>query len=666
MKYDFGGYATRNNLRCSDGRTIRPGAFDDCDGAVVPLVWNHRHESGDNVLGHALLENRSDGVYAYCLCNETEQGANAKELVRHGDIEALSIYANDLKQVPTKSGKDVVHGVIREVSLVLAGANPGAMIDSISFEHADGSAHEPEAIIYTGEYLNPEDGDYVKHDAENEVEETEETEESAQEETEVSENDNQEDNEEIAHADNESEETEVADNNGEVTVMDVYESMSDEQKDVVAYFVGLALEEAEGGDDDVEHNFEDGGNDNMKHNVFEGSNEGTAVLSHSQKMDVFNSVMTDARAYGSFHDSMMAHAAEYGIEDIDILFPDAKDIRNTPDFIKREMAWVSAVMSGTRHTPFSRIRSKVVDITADEARARGYVKGNQKVNEVITAAKRETTPQTIYKKQKLDRDDVLDITDFDVIAWLWSEMRIMLDEEIARAILIGDGRAADDPDKIKETNVRPIVGDSDLYSLKVDVSAAAHSDYRVLIEEISKSNKDYRGSGNPVFFCSPEVHSEMLRTKDQMGRKLYDSDAELCSALRVSKIIEVPLMADFVYKYNSVDHFIKGIKVNLIDYTIGTDRGGQISQFEDFDIDYNQQKYLLETRMSGAMTLPQAAQIYRKEVTYTAVEDVETGDPIPANSYYERSGAGTAADPYVYALTDDTTVQAGTTYYTRS
>ena len=664
MKYDFGGYATRNNLRCSDGRTIRPGAFNDCDGAVVPLVWNHRHESGDNVLGHALLENRSDGVYAYCLCNDTEQGANAKELVRHGDIEALSIYANDLKQVPTKSGKDVVHGVIREVSLVLAGANPGAMIDSISFEHSDGSAYEPEAIIYTGEYINPEDGDYVKHDSENESE-TEAEATAEVEEPETSENDDQEETEEIAHA-NESEETEMADTN-EPTVMDVYESMSDEQKDVVAYFVGLALEEAEGGDD-VEHSdIEDGGNDNMKHNVFEGSNEnGTDVLSHSQKMEVFDSVMSDARAYGSFHDSMMAHAAEYGIDNVDILFPDAKDIRNTPDFIKREMAWVSAVMGGTRHTPFSRIRSKVVDITADEARARGYVKGNQKVNEVITAAKRETTPQTIYKKQKLDRDDVLDITDFDVIAWLWSEMRIMLDEEIARAILIGDGRAADDPDKIKETNVRPIVGDSDLYSLKVDVSDSAHSDYRVLIEEISKSNKDYRGSGNPVFFCSPEVHSEMLWTKDQMGRKLYDSDAELCSALRVSKIIEVPLMADFVYKYNSVDHFIKGIKVNLIDYTIGTDRGGQISQFEDFDIDYNQQKYLLETRMSGAMTLPQAAQIYRKVVTYTEVTDVETGDPIPANSYYERSGAGTAADPYVYALTEDTTVQSGTTYYTRS
>ena len=635
MKYDFGGYATRNNLRCSDGRTIRPGAFNDCDGAVVPLVWNHRHESGDNVLGHALLENRSDGVYAYCLCNDTEQGANAKELVRHGDIEALSIYANDLKQVPTKSGKDVVHGVIREVSLVLAGANPGAMIDSISFEHSDGSAYEPEAIIYTGEYINPEDGDYVKHDSENESE-TEAEATAEVEEPETSENDDQEETEEIAHA-NESEETEMADTN-EPTVMDVYESMSDEQKDVVAYFVGLALEEAEVGDD-VEHSdTEDGGNENMQHNVFEGSNEnGTDVLRHSQKMEVFDSVMSDARAYGSFHDSMMAHAAEYGIDNVDILFPDAKDIRNTPDFIKREMAWVSAVMGGTRHTPFSRIRSKVVDITADEARARGYVKGNQKVNEVITAAKRETTPQTIYKKQKLDRDDVLDITDFDVIAWLWSEMRIMLDEEIARAILIGDGRAADDPDKIKETNVRPIVGDSDLYSLKVDVSDSAHSDYRVLIEEISKS-----------------------------GRKLYDSDAELCSALRVSKIIEVPLMADFVYKYNSVDHFIKGIKVNLIDYTIGTDRGGQISQFEDFDIDYNQQKYLLETRMSGAMTLPQAAQIYRKVVTYTEVTDVETGDPIPANSYYERSGAGTAADPYVYTLTDDTTVQANTTYYTRS
>lgn len=656
MRYDFGGYATRNDLRCSDGRTIRKDAFKDCDGKIVPLVWNHNHETADNILGHALLENRSDGVYAYGVFNDTEQGRNAKDLVAHGDVTALSIYANQLQQKPgANGGRDVVHGVIREVSLVLAGANPGASIDSVAFEHGDGSIDE-EGVIYSGEYfsLDVEKNDTIEHAESKDEEEKPEEEAPKQEE-------NEEKEAPVANAANQQQ---GSAGSNEKTVQDVYDSMTEEQKTVVDYLVGLAIQDAKGedvdDDEEMQQSFE---GDDMGFNVFEGSAEGGEFLSHAQTMELFDMIMADAKGYGSFRDSMLAHAADYGIDNIDVLFPDAQNIRQTPDFIKRETAWVATVMNGTKHVPFSRIRSTTADITADEARAKGYVKGTQKLNEVISVAKRETTPQTVYKKQKLDRDDIIDITSFDVVAWLWSEMRIMLDEEIARAILIGDGRLATDPDKIKETNIRPIVSDNDLYTLKENISDAAHTDWDVFIEEVSKANKNYRGSGNPVFFCSPEVHSEMLWVKDRMGRKIYESDTELCSALRVKEIVEVPQLADYVVNYNTVDFWVKGIKVNLIDYSVGTDRGGQVSQFEDFDIDYNQQKYLLETRLSGAMTLPQAAQVFRHVVTYTAVENPVAAD---LGIYYERTGAGTAVDPYVYTLTEDTTIDAGSTYYTRS
>lgn len=666
MKYDFGGYATRNDLRCSDGRTIRKDAFKDCDGTIVPLVWNHNHNSVEEVVGHALLENRADGVYTYGSFNETDNGRNAKIAVMHGDVTALSIYANKLQQRPNPNGgKDVVHGIIREVSLVLAGANPGAMIDTLAIEHSDGTYEEAdEGIIYSGEYfeLGVEKAEHADpRDPEEEpaaAADPETEEEKAQEEP----ADNA-DEEAVEHADGKEKEAQVADNNDDRTVQDVLDSLTDEQKTVVEYLIGMAIQDAQGEDSDMKQSFE--GDDMAHHNVFEGDAievEGE-VLSHSDMIKLFGAVMADAKGYGSFRDSLLAHTATYGIDNIDVLFPDAQDIRKTPDFIKREMAWVSEVMNGTSHTPFSRIRSKVADITADEARAKGYIKGNQKANEVISVAKRETNPQTIYKKQKLDRDDILDITSFDVVAWLWSEMRIMLDEEIARAILIGDGRdAATDNDKIDETKIRPIVSDNDLYVLKENVSDVAHSSWSAFVEEVSKSNKNYRGTGNPVFFCSPEVHSEMLWVKDQIGRKIYETDAELCAALRVSRIVEVPLMSEFVYRYANVDYWVKGIKVNLADYTVGTDRGGSISQFEDFDIDYNQQKYLLETRMSGAMTLPQAAQVYRHVVTYTAVDEPDVAD---ISTYYEKKGAGTAGDPYHYELTEDTSIQSKT-YYVRS
>ena len=656
MKYDFGGYATRNDLRCSDGRTIRKDAFKDCDGQTVPLVWNHNHNSVEEVVGHALLENRSDGVYAYGSFNDTDNGKNAKIAVMHGDVTALSIYANKLKQKANRSGgKDVVHGIIREVSLVLAGANPGAMIDTVAIEHSDGTYEDSdEGVIYSGEYF--EVGvEKLEHSDEPETISKEETESEA-EDTE----DSVEHSEDSSNKNTDKKEETVA--NEERTVKDVLDTFNEEQRTVLEYLVGMAVQDAEGGNsEEMSQSFDYEGDDMMHHNVFEGGMDDE--LMHADVDELFTTVMNDAKGYGSFRDSLLAHSAEYGIDNIDVLFPDAQDIRQTPDFIKREMAWVATVMNGTTHTPFSRIRSKIADITADEARARGYVKGRQKVNEVISVAKRETTPQTVYKKQKLDRDDIIDITSFDVIAWLWSEMRIMLDEEIARAILIGDGRSADDNDKIKETNIRPIVNDSDLYVLKENISNAAHASYSALVEEISKSNKNYRGSGNPVFFCSPEVHSEMLWIKDQIGRKIYDTDAELCAALRVKEIVEVPLMADFVYKYNGVDYWVKGIKVNLSDYSVGTDRGGAISQFEDFDIDYNQQKYLLETRLSGAMTLPQAAQVYRHIVTYTEVEEPTVDD---IGTYYERTGTGSASDPYVYELTTDTTIDSSATYYTRS
>ena len=551
-KYDFSGWATRNDIKCSDGRTIRKNAFKDNDGQTVPLVWNHSHNDPANVLGHALLENRDQGVYAYCTFNNSELGQTAKELVEHGDVTSLSIYANKLKQ----NGGDVIHGAIREVSLVLAGANPGAYIDSVMVH---GEESDEEAVIFTGENIS------------------------------------------LSHAENEPQpEEKIEEENTmakEKTVQDVFNELTEEQKQVVYALIGQALEDAQ--DEEDEGDYE------MKQNVFDNDemNSGN-VLSHSDMMDI----ISDAKRYGSMKDSFLAHTQTYGIENVDFLFPDPENVNMPPTFIERDMGWVQKVMSGVHHTPFSRIKSMFADITADEARAKGYIKGNLKKEEVFTLLKRTTTPTTIYKKQKMDRDDVVDITDFDVIAWLKKEMRLMLDEEIARAILVGDGRLSSSDDKINETNVRPILTDEDLYTVKANITVATNATgsekAKAFIDEVIRSRKDYKGSGNPTLFTTEDMVTECLLLEDSMGHKLYKSEAELATTLRVKEIVTVEVM-EGVKDKNS--HDVAGIIVNLADYNVGADKGGAVNMFDDFDIDYNQQKYLIETRCSGALIKPYSA-----------------------------------------------------------
>lgn len=570
-KYDFGGYATRNDCRCADGLTIRHNAFKDCDGEVVPMVWAHRHDEPTNVLGKCLLENRADGVYTYGLFNDTENGEYAKHLVKHGDINSLSIFANHVK----KAGSDVIHGTIKEVSLVLAGANPGAYIDEV-VAHDDVDAETNEAFIYSEPYaieLDPE-GPIIHDD--------------------------------IEHADDAKEEKAVAENKKK-TVKDVLDSMTEEQKDILYYIVGEAL------DGDKNTNEED---KDVKHNMFDTENDSEEfVLSHEDMGEIF----ADAKRMGSLKESVLSHADQYGVKDINMLFPDAKAISESPDFIKRETEWVSTLMSATKHAPFTRIKSIHANITADEARAKGYIKGKKKMEEVIALLKRSTDPQTIYKKQKLDRDDILDITDFNVVAWLKGEMRIMLDEEIARAVLVGDGRSSVAEDKVSEDHIRPIWTDSDVYTVKArsiyDTTSTDESRAKDLIKRVVKARKEYKGSGNPTFWTTEDVLTEMLLLEDTTGRKLYNSIADLATAMRVSKIVTVPVMEGMKHKVKDEslsdtkeeDYYLDGILVNPIDYTIGTDAGGQVTMFDDFDIDYNQQKYLIETRISGALTKPYSA-----------------------------------------------------------
>lgn len=570
MKYDFSGWATRNNIKCSDGRTILKDAFKQHDGQTVPLVWNHQHNESANVLGHAVLENRDEGVYAYCTFNDTEAGKNAKLLVEHGDVTALSIYANQLKQ----KGSNVMHGTIREVSLVLAGANPGAFIDSV-IRH--GEFCEDEAVIYTGEELT------------------------------------------LQHADDPSDKADEKDkkgddevDNNEKTIKDVVDSMSEEQKNVLYALVGQALEGKEMAQSAIEENEnnieENGGEQEMKHNVFEGKEtENKDVLSH----DAMETILKDAKRYGSLKESFLAHADDYGIKQIDWLFPDAKNVNMPPDFIKRDDSYVQKVMRGVHHVPFSRIKSMHADITADEARAKGYMKGKRKKEEVFTLLKRTTTPTTIYKKQKLDRDDVVDITDFDVVAWLKMEMRMMLDEEIARAILVGDGRLADSDDKINETCIRPISKDDDLYCVKapVSVAAAATEDdiAKAFIKTVIKSRKEYKGSGSPTLFTTEDVITNCLLLEDKNGRVIYDTVDKLATALRVKEIVAVEVMEGAKTKVETVEKPLMAIMVNLVDYYVGADKGGAVNMFDDFDIDYNQQKYLMETRCSGALVKPYSA-----------------------------------------------------------
>lgn len=573
--YDFSGWATRNDLQCADGRVIRRDAFKDCDGIKVPLVWNHDHATATNVLGHALLENRKDGVYTYGWFNETEKGQIAKELVSHGDITQLSIYANKLKQV----GHDVVHGAIREVSLVLAGANPGAKIEE-TMVHSEDSEFGDEGVIYTGEPIQ-------LYHSEEVAEETEEA---------------------LEHADSKPDEGEEKMN--EETVQDVVDSMTDKQRRVMYALIGMAADrkETEKKEDDEEET-------EVKHNIFETDEAQGNTLSHSE----MQTIISDAKRYGSMKDSFMAHAAEYGIESIDMLFPEPKTMNNPPEFISREMSWVSKVMNGVHHTPFSRIKSMFADITEDDARARGYIKGNLKKDEVFTLLKRTTTPTTVYKKQKLDRDDTIDITDFDVIAWLKSEMRMMLDEELARAILIGDGRLSSSDDKINEGNIRPIVSDADLYTIKkkvtVKTSATDPEKAKAFIRMAVKSRKEYKGSGSPTLFTTEDWLTECLLLEDTTGRRLYADENALRSAMRVSSIVTVPVM-EGVKGPSSGD--LMGIIVNLNDYNVGADKGGAVNMFDDFDIDYNQMKYLIETRCSGALIKPYSAIVLELDATATA------------------------------------------------
>lgn len=567
-RFDFSGWATRNNLKCSDGRTIRKDAFKDNNGQKVPLVWNHQHNDPLNVLGHALLENRDEGVYAYCSLNDTEAGQNAKRLIEHGDVSALSIYANQLKQ----HGGDVIHGSIREVSLVLAGANPGAFIDSII---CHGEESEEEAIIYTGEDISLSHADNEEIKEEKPMEDTKKVE-------------NKTDNK---------------------TVKDVFDTLTEEQKTVVYALIGQALESA-GKTDDNDDEYDDEEDNNMKHNVFDQDEmmQGN-VLSHSDMEEI----LSDAKRTGSLKESFLAHAVgTYGIDQIDTLFPEPKSMNTPPEFIKRDTNWVAGVINGVHHTPFSRIKSMFANITEDEARAKGYIKGKLKKEEVFTLLKRTTTPTTIYKKQKLDRDDIIDITDFDVVAWIKSEMRMMLDEEIARAILVGDGRLTSDDDHINEANIRPIWKDDDLYTIKTKITVAASATdddkAKAVIKAAVKSRKEYKGSGNPVLYTTEDFLTNCLLLEDTQGYRLYKSEQDVATAMRVSRIVTVPVMENLSRTDSeSKTRNLVGIIVNLNDYNVGADKGGAVNMFDDFDIDYNQQKYLMETRCSGALIKPYSA-----------------------------------------------------------
>ena len=573
--YDFSGWATRNDLLCSDGRVIRKNAFRHCDGETVPLVWNHDHSDPNRVLGHALLENRDEGVYAYCSFNDTENGRNAKEMVQHGDLRSLSIYANKLKQ----TGKDVIHGCIRELSLVLAGANPGAYID---FVMAHGEEGEDGLIANYDEcYQIINHSDDINHS-----EESTET---------------------------KKEEQPMANTaNNEKTIKEIYDEMTDEQKTVVHVLVGMA-KEGDDEDEDEEMNHSDEGGYFMKRNVFDQEEPQMNYLSHADE----EAIIAGAKRYGSLKESFLAHAGDveyaeetqsYGINGTDFLFPEARNLNNPPEFIKRDTGWVSKVMTGVHHTPFSRIKSMFADITEDEARAKGYIKGKLKKEEVFSLLKRTTTPTTIYKKQKMDRDDVVDITDFDVIAWLKSEMRMMLDEEIARAVLIGDGRLPSDDDHINETNIRPILKDEDLFTIKANITVAAtatdNEKGKAIIRGIIKSRKNYKGSGEPTFFTTEDVLTDLLLIEDVNGRIIYDSLDKLKSVLRVKDIVTVPVM-EGLKDANGND--VVGVIVNLKDYNVGADKGGAVNLFDDFDIDYNAMKYLIETRCSGALIKPYSA-----------------------------------------------------------
>lgn len=560
--YDFSGYATKANTKCYDGLTIAPNAFKGDNGKKVPVVWNHNHSGPEYVLGHALLQNRKDGVYAYVKLNDTPSGQTALEAVRCGDIDAMSIFANGLQ----KTGQTVMHGVIRELSLVLAGCNPGALIDEIVAHGADNDGEGGEAFIYT------DGGISLKHGLD------------------PDDNPLNEEDDDMAKA-------------GGKTLEEVVDTMNDEQKQALYALVGMAQDGADDDEDYDEDDYDDDEDyedeeDDMKHNVFDNDPE-QGVLRHS--MDEINAAIADGKSCGSMKDAFIAH----GIEDVEWLFPEDHLLDTPPRIIDRDQSWVSKVMSGVHHIPFSRVKSMAADLTEEDARAKGYIKGNFKKEQVFSLLKRSTTPTTVYKKQKMDRDDVADITGFDVIAWLKQEMRVKLNEELARSYLIGDGRLSSSDDKINEGNIRPIYNDDDLFTIKVQVETAAGDDTATKLDKmmtaVLKARKNYKGAGNPTFYTTEDTLTDLLLLKDKIGHRLYKNEAEVAQALRVKEIVTVPQMEGMKGKLGG--EFV-GIIVNLADYTVGADKGGAVNMFDDFDIDYNQQKYLIETRCSGAMTTP--------------------------------------------------------------
>ena len=637
--YDFGGWATRNNVQCSDGRTIMRDAFKQNDGQKVPLVWNHQHNDPNEVLGHALLENREDGVYAYCKFNDTDSGKVARSLVKNGDVDKLSIYANKLKS----RMNNVIHGCIREVSLVLAGANPGAYIDSVVM-HGEGAEAEEEVVIYNDEQI----------EVNNEPDEQG---------TQEGQNGNS--YESISHGDDHdySEPDEKEDNKNmnddekkEETVEDVFNTMNDKQKDAVYAIVGKALEEkvqhsddsddeeekdeaednkeeksdkedkdkkdkkdkkeSDDKDDDSDEENKDGGKKEMKHNVFDEDNNKDEVLQHS---DVIASAIKDAKRYGSMKESFLQHAAINNIEGLDKLFPDATELYKEPPVIEKDRDWVAKVMNKVKHTPFSRVKTTFGRLNEEQARAKGYIKGNKKTNIQMSFLNRVTTPTTVYIKNEIDRDDVVDITSFDIVAWQKREMRKQLDKELALAMLLGDGREPGGQDKINEDNIRPVIKDVEMYTIHYKVTEG--KDYNVatnshsendsvtkgVIRAAIRSRKDYKGSGTPTFFTTEDLLTDMLLIEDQNGRLIYDTIEKLCKTLRVDEIVTIPEMENEKYKD------IYGVIVNMADYTAGADKGGSVNMFDDFDIDYNQMKYLIETRMSGALTVPYSAIVLEKK-----------------------------------------------------
>jgi len=590
-KHDFGGYATKANLKCTDGRTILPGAFAHMDGKRVPLVWKHIHDDPTKVLGHVILESRSDGLYARGYFNDTKQGQLARALVEHEDIDSMSIYANQLVEQTTRNGKTVEHGVVREVSLVLSGANPGATIDFVSLRHSDGDIEtlDDEAIIRM----------YQPFEFEHDSDEDESNDDEDDNESE----DDKKSDEDLGHADDEK------------TVQEIYDSLSQEQKDVVSFLVAAALEQAQ---DSAEQSATNNSNEGAiahqegtdmgtrTHNLFENDTtaKGGKEMKHTITEADVKSIFARGKDLGSFRRAAQEYVdahLEHGITDIDVLFPDAKAVANTPEFDKRRTEWVSDVLNSTRHTPFSRIKTLSADLTQEEARAKGYIKGNFKTEEWFGVTRRTTTPTTIYKKQKLDRDDILDITDFDIVAWLMAEMRLMLEEEIARAILIGDGRAVEHDDKIKDPagassgdGIRSIYNDHELYVHREYVgSASAASNYDNVVDAVMRAMVHYKGTGTPAFYSTTQVMNKFKAAKDSTGRRLYEKTSDVIDALGVSRFVNVEPM-------NEIEGLI-GIIVNLQDYNVGTDKGGDITTFDDFDIDYNQYKYLIETRLSGAL-----------------------------------------------------------------